>query len=173
MPPTRSIGTWLPYVTSRNGVLLGYYAICNDKRVYGFAGGLVEDRETRHSVRILLADDETSLRLMLARVLNRQGWEVTEVADGQSAIDAWPEGGEPYDIVILDVQMPDLNGAQVYDVLSQRRPLAHFVFITGYMGWQPWEQIVASNMPTLLKPFKPAELVAKIWEMLRTPHPDD
>jgi CheY-like chemotaxis protein len=141
-----------------------------------WAGGLVKalvDGGRRHGreghdVRVLLADDETSLRLMLKRVLERRGWQVTAVADGQSAIDAWPEGGEPYDVVILDVQMPDLNGAQVYDVLSQRRPPARFVFITGYMGWRPWERIVASGMPILLKPFRPTELVAKITEMLQT-----
>ena len=119
-------------------------------------------------MRVLLADDETSLRLMLTRVLERQGWQVMAVADGQSAIDAWPVGGEPYDVVILDVQMPDLNGAQVYDVLSQRQPPARFMFITGYMGWRPWERIVASDMPILLKPFRPTELVAKIREMLGT-----
>jgi DNA-binding response OmpR family regulator len=139
------------------------------------AGGLVKalmDRGTRHgfegySVRVLLADDETSLRLMLKRVLERQGWQVTAVADGQSAIDAWPVGGEPYDVVILDVQMPDLSGAQVYDVLSQRQPAARFMFITGYTGWQPWERIVVSNMPILLKPFRPIELVSKVRELLR------
>ncbi len=130
----------------------------------GYRG--TQDRRQGNSIRILLADDETSLRLMLTRVLERQGWLVTAADDGQSAIDAWPEGGESYDVVILDMQMPDFNGAEVYDVLSQRQPPARFMFITGYMGWQPWERIVASNMPILLKPFKPTELVAKIKQML-------
>lgn len=60
------------------------------------------------------------------------------------------------------------HGRQEHDVLSQRQPPAQFMFVAGYMGWRPWERIVASNMPILRKPFRPTEWVVKIREMLRT-----
>ena len=41
-------------------------------------------------IRILLADDDTQVRTLIARILSRQGWQVSSVTNGQEAVEAWP-----------------------------------------------------------------------------------
>lgn len=119
--------------------------------------------------RLLLADDEFSLRNMLARYLERQGWLVTAVADGLAAVEAWPDGGAPFDVVVLDVQMPRLDGARTYEILATRQPPARFLFITGYPGVEPWSEISTSPVACLTKPFKPQEILAHIEQLIAAP----
>ena len=66
--------------------------------------------------RILIADDMTNGRELIRTVLERAGYEVLEAADGRQALEKIH--AEKPDLVILDLQMPILNG---YDVLSQLR----------------------------------------------------
>ena len=69
---------------------------------------------THHTGHILVVDDNETNRDLLSRQLERQGYNATAVADGQKAIQALKDGN--YDLVLLDVIMPGMNG---YQVLSQ------------------------------------------------------
>ena len=60
------------------------------------------------SARILIADDEDSLRWVLEKSLRHAGHEVTTAKDGESALRAFET--EPYDLVFLDVRMPGMDG---------------------------------------------------------------
>jgi len=79
---------------------------------------------------ILLIEDETKLRETLADLLRRDNWLVTTAADGRSGIEAY-EGNRP-DVVLTDLQMPQLAGMQVLDIIRQRDPEATIVVLTGY-----------------------------------------
>lgn len=63
------------------------------------------------TVRILVADDEAGIRLVLATHLRRRGWEVDEAVDGTDALDKLERGR--YDAVVLDQRMPGLTGTEV------------------------------------------------------------
>lgn len=61
--------------------------------------------------RVLIADDEAGIRLVLATQLRRRGWDVDEAVDGSSALEMLEH--EEYDAVVLDHRMPGLTGIEV------------------------------------------------------------
>jgi two-component system nitrogen regulation response regulator GlnG len=82
------------------------------------------------SARILIADDEESLRWVLAKGLRGAGYDVTAVADGESALRAFE--AEPFDLVFLDVRMPGLDGLTVLERLRASRADAPVVVMTAH-----------------------------------------
>ncbi len=80
----------------------------------------------RCAPRVLVVDDERSIRLALGRYMRRKGWDVDEAEDGEAALgllNAAPPDG--YDLVITDLRMPVLSGFEVHDWLAAQpaRPL--------------------------------------------------
>ena len=71
-----------------------------------------------HSARLLVVDDIKENRAILLRRLARQGFEVAEATGGQDALDKVER--EPFDLVLLDIMMPDVNGIEVLKRLRQR-----------------------------------------------------
>ena len=67
-------------------------------------------------IRILSADDDPQVRGLVAEVLGMEGYQVDSVVDGQEAIGRLRKG-PPYDLVILDVHMPKLEGPQVLELI--------------------------------------------------------
>ena len=82
------------------------------------------------SARILIADDEDSLRWVLEKGLRQVGYDVTAVADGEAALRAFER--EPFDLVLLDVKMPGLDGLTALERLRAIRPDAYVVVITAH-----------------------------------------
>src|SRR5437867_2899529 len=71
----------------------------------------------RRPPRILVADDERSMRELLAIVLRREGYEVLLAESGRTAIDTLER--EPVDLLISDIKMPDLTGVEVLRAAKQ------------------------------------------------------
>ena len=65
----------------------------------------------RRPPRILVVDDERSMRELLAIVLRREGYEVLLAENGRAAVDTLER--EPVDLLISDIKMPDLSGVEV------------------------------------------------------------
>jgi two-component system nitrogen regulation response regulator GlnG len=82
------------------------------------------------TARILIADDEDSLRWVLERGLRKVGYDVTAVADGNAAIQAYE--AEPFDLVFLDIRMPGVDGLAVLERLREIRPDAYVVVMTAH-----------------------------------------
>jgi two-component system nitrogen regulation response regulator GlnG len=80
--------------------------------------------------RILIADDEDSLRWVLEKGLRQIGYDVTAVADGESALRA--SEAEPFDLVFLDIRMPGLDGLTTLERLREMRPEACVVVMTAH-----------------------------------------
>jgi len=81
-------------------------------------------------VRILIVDDETGVRHTLTELFARLGYQATEAASGQVALDEMAR--QRFDLAILDLNMPDMDGTEV---LKAARPLAPdtvFIILTGY-----------------------------------------
>ena len=80
--------------------------------------------------RVLVIDDEESLRYALSRGLNRAGYECATVGTGKGGVDAFVGGG--YDAVLTDVRLPDLSGLDVVSILTEMDPSVPVVVMTGY-----------------------------------------
>ena len=84
--------------------------------------------------RILIADDEHSLRIMMTEVMRREGYEVDAVADGQKAIDRIRE--RDYDVAVLDVKMPRVDGIAALREIRAISPGTIVVMMTAFESRQ-------------------------------------
>ena len=82
------------------------------------------------AARVLIADDEDSLRWVLEKGLRQASYEVTAVKDGESAVRAFAE--TPFDLVFLDVRMPGMDGLTALARLRELRADAHIVVMTAH-----------------------------------------
>jgi len=80
--------------------------------------------------RILIADDEDSLRWVLEKGLRQAGYEVDAAKDGEGALRAFE--AEPYDLVFLDVRMPGLDGLTALGKLREIRSDANVIVMTAH-----------------------------------------
>ena len=108
--------------------------------------------------RVLLIDDERSIRLALSRFMRRRGWDVEEAQDGAAGV-ALLESAPPeaYDLVVTDLRMPVMSGFEVHDWLESNRPdlFARLVIATGDVASQPVREFLGRiSRPVLEKPFE-------------------
>ena len=85
---------------------------------------------TQASATILVVDDEPVARLSLAELLSLEGYEVVAAASGEEAVDLIPEG--PFDLAIIDLKMPGMDGLEVVDVLQERSPDTVIIMLTAH-----------------------------------------
>ncbi len=118
-------------------------------------------------LRLLLADDEESMRHFLERGLGRLGYDVVAVADGTDAVARWQQ--QPFALAVLDLRMPGLDGLTVLRQLRSLDPDAVVVLMTahGTVGTAVEAmQLGASDFVT--KPFGIDELQVRLERALRT-----
>lgn len=116
-------------------------------------------------VRLLLVDDEASLREPLADYLSRQGFDVRQAADAAKARSALLD--ETPDLVLLDIMMPGEDGISLCRHLVESRNLP-VIFLTA--RGEATDRIVGLEIGAddyVVKPFEPRELVARIRSVLR------
>lgn len=80
--------------------------------------------------RVLVVDDEDGVRVLLAELLNNFDCQVSEARDGVEALFLLKR--EDYDLILLDIRMPVINGVKVLKEARTFKPDARFVIITGY-----------------------------------------
>ena len=80
--------------------------------------------------RILVADDEGSLRNVLSSELSSNGYEVATAADGQEAVSIIEKS--PFDLVLLDIKMPKMDGFEVLRYVKKSHPGMKVIMLTGY-----------------------------------------
>ena len=86
---------------------------------------------TSTPVSILIVDDEESIRTYVDRVLSKAGYQTTLAVDGAAAIEV-AAGGGPFDLLLTDVMMPEMTGAELARRLRQDRPHLKVLYLTGY-----------------------------------------
>lgn len=116
--------------------------------------------------KILLAEDDSDLRLFLQDELNSLDFKVTAVNNGAEAIVAALD--ETYDLYLLDMLMPGLDGIQTIHVLRKVTPAVPILGLTGYVGQGYMSQASAYNVTCLSKPIRIDELILEINDAIRT-----
>ncbi len=117
--------------------------------------------------KILIADDEEDLRLLVQVTLENPSYQILTVADGYGAVDAI-HAHHP-DLLILDWMMPGLNGCEVVHKLRQNPHTATIpvVMLTARDRIDSREQMASLQLAGyLIKPFSPLELIQKVREVL-------
>lgn len=111
-----------------------------------------------HSMRILLVDDDTEVRVATAELLQSLGCQVEEAADGETALRV-VYGGNDFDVMLTDYAMPTMVGTELARRVRARRPDLPIIMVTGYV-----DAIADMSSITLMlkKPFSPSELTAAL-----------
>lgn len=79
----------------------------------------------------LVVDDDASVRDVIRRLLETRNWTVTSASDGESALRVL-EGAPTVDLIVLDLTMPGLSGAELVRAVRQRRPATPLLIVSGY-----------------------------------------
>jgi DNA-binding response OmpR family regulator len=123
--------------------------------------------ETR---RILLVEDEKSIRSAVAAYLEREGYWVTPAEDGQIALDEFAK--HKFDVIVLDLMLPKVSGEQV---CREIRNVSDVPIIMLTAKGEEEDRIAGLELGAddyLVKPFSPRELVARVRALLRRAHVD-
>ena len=122
--------------------------------------------------RILLVDDESSLRSMIKEALDEEGFEVFVAGDANAALQQFQALGS-VDLLITDIGLPGgFNGRQLANALRMLQPEQRILFITGFAAQEVTEQQVLEPGSALMtKPFSLQDLVHQVQEMLAPVQP--
>src|SRR6266571_4405523 len=82
--------------------------------------GALRNTVMNQDARILLVDDEASIRLTLGALLERAGYDVTSAESGEQAVQLLER--QPFDLLLTDLKMPGIDGMQVVAAAKQRHP---------------------------------------------------
>ena len=111
---------------------------------------------------ILLVEDEPAVRQLFSQALMRAGYRVHEARNGHEAMKLFDQHGESVDLLLTDMRMPFMGGAELARQLRARRKTLKLLCISGYPGGNDLE----FSEDFLAKPFSRDELLAKVREIL-------
>ena len=117
-------------------------------------------------IRILLAEDDASMREYLARALERVGYQVSAVGCGTEAMPLLQS--EQYDLLLTDIVMPEMDGIELAQKASVIDPAIRVMFITGFAAVALQSGRAAPEAKMLRKPFHLKDLVAEVDRMFQT-----
>lgn len=133
---------------------------------------------TNKKARILVVDDEEVVRLSHLRTLSSEHCKVEAVWNGSDALQAM--GRQAYDLVLLDLRMPGMDGLSVLQAIKQNWPESEVIVITGYPEIESAKQAARLGAyDYLAKPVGPDEVISaangamlhKRWALHRDPSP--
>lgn len=117
--------------------------------------------------RILIAEDDSSMRQFLAMALRRAGHEVELCEDGLAALTAVQNAAAPYDLLLADIVMPGMDGIELSRKAADLVPGLKVMFITGFAGVALANQdAVQPDAKIMSKPFHLKDLVDQVERLL-------
>ncbi len=120
---------------------------------------------------ILVIDDDKNIREVVKLYLRKEGYEVTEAADGAIGVDLF--FGKQYDLVILDIMMPVQDGIET---IKQIRAKSNVPVIMLTAKGETFDKVLALELGAddyIVKPFDPKELVARVKAVIRRSTQDE
>lgn len=115
---------------------------------------------------VLVVDDDVGIRKTLSKILEREGYFVEAVENGEQAIEASKKWF--FNVALIDVRLPDMEGTELLDRLRETEPKMVKIIITGYASLK--SAVVAVNRGAdgyVLKPFDVGELLMLIRKQLK------
>lgn len=122
---------------------------------------------TARRERILVADDEEFVRLAIKAILSFGGYDVAQAQDGAEAVETYRAASPRFDLVVLDMHMPRLDGRGALLRIRQADPDARIVLLSGALDEPASEGVTElEGVAFLHKPFENDELLGVIRQVL-------
>lgn len=116
---------------------------------------------------ILVAEDQDALRKVICSVLEKKGYKVLQAKNGQEALSIIKECHEPVHLIITDVMMPEMGGADLANAILAKEKDTKIIFISGYLDdTMAKHGLSPSKSRYLEKPFSSLELLQKVRNIL-------
>lgn len=125
---------------------------------------------TRRPPHILVVDDEDMVRYVIKAVLASRGYRILEAVNGEDAVVKYSTATPAIDLVLLDFNMPRVDGCEAITRIRKINPKARAVFLSG--GARDSEERTIRDLPMvafLYKPFDNQELLQTVAAMLERP----
>ena len=122
-------------------------------------------------VRLLVVDDEAKIRMLIRKYAEFEGDEVTEAEDGMEAVRLCRENPDRFDLIIMDVMMPELDGFSA--VAEIRKTCSTPVLMLSARG-EEYDKIHGFELGVddyVVKPFSPKELMLRVHAIMNRVHP--
>ena len=117
--------------------------------------------------RILIVEDEDSVRGIVVRALAMCGYEITEACDGDEALDIIDETEEPFDLVLSDIMMPEMDGPTLITEAGDKLQGAKVIFMSGYAETAMRDKLeTIEGCKYLQKPFTLKKIAATVKEAM-------
>ncbi len=113
--------------------------------------------------KILVAEDESAIREFIVINLKRGGYTVTEAENGLEAVQAYDAAGGDFDVVLLDIMMPEMDGIEVCKRLREKSSSLGIIMLTAKAEeMDKVTGLLVGADDYVTKPFSPAELMARV-----------
>lgn len=117
--------------------------------------------------RILIADDEPDVLMMTTKILQDLGYHTVTASDGQEAVEIFKADPQQFDLLLLDVVMPTLNGPRAAIKMRSLRPDIPLIFYTGYSHDEMSDSMKElDRFKMIAKPFRVVEISQLIHKMI-------
>ena len=153
------------------GTTFSIYLPCTDRTVTNSTSPAPSKPVTLHgSETILLVEDDEQLRAMSRMILQRNGYEVLDAADGETALALSDRFEGVIHLVLTDVVMPVMSGREMVEQLATRRPAVKVLYVSGYTEDAILHHgVFEDDIAFLQKPITPVMLLRKVREILGPP----
>jgi DNA-binding NtrC family response regulator len=124
------------------------------------------------SPRALVVDDDQAMVRTLSDVLRLQGWEVQTAHNGAAAVQASAAAAEPFDVVLMDVKMPGMDGVDAFKAMKRARPSIRVVLMTAYTEQERLAEAERQGVVQVMsKPLDIRSLLVVLAEQLESDRP--
>jgi len=125
---------------------------------------------TKQKPGVLVVDDEPAIRVLLEIALGRHGFSVRTAGSGQEAVELYRRHQDSVGLVLLDVQMPGLDGPATLAALREVNPSVRCCFMSGHAGKHDPEGLLDAGADRLFqKPFRLSEVADAVQELIGPP----
>ena len=118
--------------------------------------------------KVMVSEDESAIREFIVINLKRSGYDVTEAEDGAQALQLYDASGGDFDVVLLDIMMPEMDGITVCKELRKRSESVGIIMLTAKTEeMDKVTGLLVGADDYVTKPFSPAELMARVDSVYR------
>ncbi|HLF20386.1 MAG TPA: response regulator [Bacteroidota bacterium] len=119
---------------------------------------------------ILIIEDDEIMRSLLKTFLLGAGYEVMSTVDGIEGVDAYETNKRNIQLVVSDLQMPNLNGVGAFRKIKAMNPDVKVIFVSGYIDPHLQRQLQSEGVQKFIrKPYSPDEILGAVREALGRP----